>query len=211
MSNDVSSLIPPLKQAWKRWCTQLLSALCYMHSSSPSIIHGNLSCDTICISHTGLIKIDAVAPNAIQRSLRWTRNDPPSNLHFVAPEIGHCKDEVNCYVAPFPPPLTAAMDIYSFGICALEMAALEIPAGPETNHVTQEHVLKTIESLDNCLQKDFIKACINLLPSRRPSAKKLLFHSILFEVPSLRLLSAHQIVNTPCNLVSSLFLLKLLF
>ena len=172
-----------------------------MHQSTPPIIHGNLSCDTICISHTGLIKIDAVAPNAIQRSLRWTRNDPPSNLHFVAPEINHCKDEVNCYVAPFPPPLTAAMDMYSFGICALEMAALEIPAEPESNHVTLQLVLNTIESLDNSLQKDFIKACISLLPSRRPSAKKLLFHPVLFEVPSLRLLSAHVIVNTPCNLV----------
>ena len=167
-----------------------------MHSSSPSIIHGNLSSDTICISHTGLIKVDAVAPNAIQRSLRWTRNDPPTNLHFVAPEIGHCKDDVNCYVAPFPPPLTAAMDIYSFGICALEMAALEIPADPDTKQVTRDHVLKTIKSLGNCLQQDFIEACINQLPSRRPTARKLLFHPLLFEVPSLRLLAAHVIVNT---------------
>lgn len=170
-----------------------------MHSSSPPIIHGNLSSDTICISHTGLIKVDAVAPNAIQRSLRLTRNDPPTNLHFVAPEIGHDESEakVNCYVAPFPPPPAAAMDIYSFGVCALEMAALEIPADPDTNQVTRDLVLKTIKSLDNCLQMDFIEACINHRPSIRPSAKKLLFHPFLFEVPSLRLLAAHVITNTP--------------
>ena len=168
-----------------------------MHSSSPPIIHGNLSSDTICISHTGLIKVDAVAPNAIQRSLRWTRADAPSNLHFVAPEIGHCKDEVNCYVAPFPPPLTAAMDVYSFGICALEMAALEIPADPDSKQVTRDLVLKTVKSLDNCLQRDFVESCINQLPSRRPTARKLLFHPILFEVPSLRLLAAHVTVKTP--------------
>lgn len=191
-----------MSQAWKRWCNQLLSALCYMHSSSPPIIHGNLSSDTICISHTGLIKVDAVAPNAIQRSLRWTRNDPPVNLHFVAPEIGHCKDDVNRYFAPFPPPLTAAMDIYSFGICALEMAALEIPADPDSNQVTRDLVLKTIRSLDNRLQMDFIETCINQLPSRRPSARKLLFHPILFEVPTLRLLAAHVITNIPSYQVS---------
>lgn len=121
----------------------------------------------------------------------------------MAPEIGHCKDEVNCYVSPFPAPLTAAMDIYSFGICALEMAALEIPV-TESNQVTQKIVIKTIESLDNTFQRDFIKACISNLPSKRPSARKLLFHPVLFEVPSLRLLSAHMLVNnTPSYQVTS--------
>lgn len=44
-------------QAWKRWCTQILSALSYLHSCSPPIIHGNLTCDTIFIQHNGLVKI----------------------------------------------------------------------------------------------------------------------------------------------------------
>uniref|UniRef100_A0A4W6BNU9 Protein kinase domain-containing protein n=1 Tax=Lates calcarifer TaxID=8187 RepID=A0A4W6BNU9_LATCA len=44
-------------KAWKRWCTQILSALSYLHSCDPPIIHGNLTCDTIFIQHNGLIKI----------------------------------------------------------------------------------------------------------------------------------------------------------
>ncbi|RXM29253.1 Poly(U)-binding-splicing factor PUF60 [Acipenser ruthenus] len=48
------------KKAWKRWCTQILSALCYLHSCDPPIIHGNLTCDTIFIQHNGLIKIGSV-------------------------------------------------------------------------------------------------------------------------------------------------------
>lgn len=44
--------------AWKRWCKQLLSALCYLHSSQPPIIHENLTCDTVFISHNGLIKVN---------------------------------------------------------------------------------------------------------------------------------------------------------
>ncbi|KAH0622974.1 hypothetical protein JD844_025928 [Phrynosoma platyrhinos] len=45
------------EKAWKRWCTQILSALSYLHSCDPPIIHGNLTCDTIFIQHNGLIKI----------------------------------------------------------------------------------------------------------------------------------------------------------
>ena len=29
----------------------------YMHSCSPPIVHGNLTCDTIFIQHNGLVKI----------------------------------------------------------------------------------------------------------------------------------------------------------
>lgn len=128
-----------------------------MHSSLPPIIHGNLSCDSIFISHTGLIKIDAVAPGSIQRSLRIPSGcpgagNPRLNQHFVAPEINY-KEEVNSYFAPFPPPLNSQMDIYSFGICALEMAALEIPTEPSDAicHITPDAIQKTIESLGNNL------------------------------------------------------------
>uniref|UniRef100_A0A663LTG8 Nuclear receptor binding protein 2 n=1 Tax=Athene cunicularia TaxID=194338 RepID=A0A663LTG8_ATHCN len=44
-------------RAWKRWCTQILSALSFLHSCEPPIIHGNLTSDTIFIQHNGLIKI----------------------------------------------------------------------------------------------------------------------------------------------------------
>lgn len=185
-------------KAWKRWCTQMLSALCYLHSSYPPIIHGNLTCDTIFISHNGLIKINAIVPNAIHRCVRSVREDSPSNMHFVAPEITIYREQSSFGYYSAAQPLSPAIDIYSFGICALEMAALEITGSNENSPIiTQDVVLKTIESLDNPLQKDFIRACLSQLPSRRPSARKLLFHPIIFEVPSLRLLSAHVIVNTP--------------
>ena len=62
------------KNSWRRWCTQLLSALqytfinllsflrffsssSYLHSCEEPIIHGNLTCDTIFIQNTGLLKI----------------------------------------------------------------------------------------------------------------------------------------------------------
>lgn len=87
-------------------------------------------------------------------------------------------------------------DIYSFGMCALEMAALEIIGnGDSGNKVTEENVKKTIESLEDEQQKDFIVKCLSVNPKDRPTAKELLFHPLLFEVHSLKLLAAHCLVK----------------
>ena len=92
---------------------------------------------------------------------------------------------------------TPAIDIYSFGMCALEMAALEIQGnGDSGTVVTDENINKTIESLDDAQQKDFIRKCLQTDPLKRPSARELLFHPVLFEVHSLKLLAAHALVNS---------------
>lgn len=173
-------------QAWKRWCSQILSALSYLHSCSPPIIHGNLTCDTIFIQHNGLIKIGSVAPDAIHHHVKTCREDI-MNVHFIAPEYGSKTFSM----------VTPAVDIYSFGMCALEMAALEIAGnGDSGNQITEEVVDKTIESLENPLQKDFIRRCLKKNPNDRPTARELLFHPVIFEVHTLKLLAAHIIVTT---------------
>lgn len=172
--------------SWKRWCSQILSALSYLHSCSPPIIHGNLTCDTIFIQHNGLIKIGSVAPDAIHYHVKTYRKDL-TNIHFIAPEYGSKTFSL----------VTPAVDMYAFGMCALEMAALEIPLNGETgNQVTEDVIAKTIESLENPLQKDFIQKCLCKNQSERPTARELLFHPIIFEVHPLKLLAAHKIVNT---------------
>lgn len=89
-----------------------------------------------------------------------------------------------------------ALDIYSFGMCALEMAALEIQGnGDSGNLVTDENITKTIDSLEDESQKDFIRCCLNKDPMKRPKARDLLFHPLLFEVHSLKLLAAHCLVK----------------
>ncbi|XP_068629566.1 nuclear receptor-binding protein homolog [Battus philenor] len=175
-------------QAWKRWCTQILSALSYLHGCVPPIVHGNLTCDTIFIQHNGLVKIGSVAPDAIHHHVKTCRENM-RNMHLIAPEYGSSQM------------VTPAMDIYSFGMCALETAALEIQGnGDSGSHVTEEHIIRTVESLEEPRQKDFIYRCINKDPAKRPTARELLFHPLLFEVHSLKLLAAHTLVNTTANI-----------
>lgn len=82
-------------------------------------------------------------------------------------------------------------------MCALEMASLEIQGnGDSGTLVTQDHINRTIESLDDPLQKDLIYQCLTADFEKRPSARTLLFHPVLFEVHGLKLLAAHALVKT---------------
>lgn len=193
-------------KAWKRWCTQILSALSYLHSCNPPITHGNLACDTIFIQHNGLIKIGSVAPDAMHH-VKTYRKDI-KNMHCIAPEYADITITDQSDPGAFGPPI----DIYSFGICALEIAALGFQGngGESSVHVTEENIKRTLESLENPRQRDFISQCIQKDPSMRPKARELLFHAILFEVHSLKLLAAHTFVNSlsilPENLTDEAFI-----
>lgn len=180
-------------QSWRRWCTQILSAMSYLHNCSPAIIHGNLTCDTIFIQHNGLVKIGSVAPDAIHKNVKTFRENI-KNFHFIAPEW--TEDTVT---------LTPAIDIFAFGMCALETAALELTSNGEGGaQVTQEAIEKSIESLEDDLQKDFIRKCLVEDPFKRPQARDLLFHPVLFEVHSLKLLAAHTLVKNSASVNESM-------
>ena len=92
--------------------------------------------------------------------------------------------------------MTPAVDIYSFGMCALEMATLEIQGnGDSSTLVTDDQVQRTIEGLEVPIQNDFIRACLKSDPEQRPTARGLLFHGALFEVSPLKLIAAHTVVR----------------
>ncbi|NXI93078.1 NRBP2 protein, partial [Psophia crepitans] len=87
-----------------------------------------------------------------------------------------------------------AVDIFSFGMCALEMAVLEIQTNGDTR-VSEEAIVRARHSLDDPNMREFILSCLTLNPDNRPTANNLLFHRVLFEVHSLKLLAAHCFIN----------------
>ena len=104
-------------------CPDVISIIIFhfshLHTTcDPPIVHGNLNCDTIFIQHNGLVKIGSVAPDIIHHNVKTCR-DSIRNLHFFAPEWG---EDRTLRGQP--------IDIYAFGMAALETAALDIQATP---------------------------------------------------------------------------------
>jgi len=193
-------------KAWKRWCKQILSALSYLHGCDPPIVHGNLSCDTIFIQHNGLMKIGTVAPESIHRHVK-TYKQEAKNMHFVAPEY----DGQTLYTALSSPEyglpgtlVNCAADIYSFGMVALELAALVVEK-VDGSTVTPQSIEGSLDKIEDPRQKDFIRQCLRKEPRERPTVKELLLHPVLLEVYSLKALAGHFMVNENLNHPDTLY------
>ncbi|KAL6993041.1 putative serine/threonine-protein kinase wnk6 [Sarracenia purpurea var. burkii] len=168
-------------KAVKNWARQILIGLNYLHSQDPPIIHRDLKCDNIFINgNQGEVKIGDLGLATImqQANAKSVIGTP----EFMAPEL---YDESYNELA----------DIYSFGMCMLEMVTFEYPYSECKNSA---QIYKKVSSAgklcgSNSLQgikpaslfkvkdpnvRSFIEKC--LLPaSQRLSAKELLKDAFL--------------------------------
>ncbi|KAK4434024.1 Serine/threonine-protein kinase WNK1 [Sesamum alatum] len=109
-------------RAIKHWCRQILQGLLYLHSHDPPIIHRDLKCDNIFINgNQGEVKIGDLGLAAILRKSHAARC--VGTPEFMAPEV--YEEEYNELV-----------NIYSFGMCILEMVTFEYPYS-ECTHPAQ--------------------------------------------------------------------------
>ncbi|VVA96462.1 unnamed protein product [Arabis nemorensis] len=171
-------------RAVKHWCRQILSGLNYLHSHNPPVIHRDLKCDNIFINgNQGEVKIGDLGLAAILQN--------PHAAHcvgtpeFMAPEV--YEEEYNELV-----------DIYSFGMCVLEMVTFDYPYS-ECTHPAQiyKRVIsgKKPDALDKVKDpevKGFIEKCLATV-SLRLSADKLLDDPFLcIDEPDLRHVESEQ-------------------
>ncbi|URE26538.1 serine threonine-protein kinase [Musa troglodytarum] len=153
-------------KALKKWSRQILKGLDYLHSREPCVIHRDLNCSNVFINgNVGQVKIGdfglaaLVGKNHAAHSVLGTPE-------FMAPEM-------------FEEDYTELVDIYSFGMCVLEMVTREIPYG-ECDNVARIYRKVTAGVRPAALAKvkdpevqAFIERCLGK-PRARPSASQLL-------------------------------------
>lgn len=152
-------------KAVRGWAKQILMGLNYLHTHNPPIIHRDLKCDNIFINgHQGEVKIGdlGLATFLMQANAKTVIGTP----EFMAPEM---YDENYNELA----------DIYSFGMCMLELVTAEYPYSECRNSA---QIYKKVSSgikpaaLSKVIDpkiKSFIEKCI-VPASERLSAKELL-------------------------------------
>ncbi|EPS69087.1 hypothetical protein M569_05676, partial [Genlisea aurea] len=152
-------------KAIKNWATQILQGLDFLHSHNPPVMHRDLKCDNIFVNgNQGKIKIgDLGLAGILQQPTAKSLIGTPE---FMAPEL--YEEQYNELV-----------DIYSFGLCLLEMVTLEYPYAECRNSaqiyrkVTTGIKPASLSLVTSPEVKDFIEKC--LLPAaQRPAAKDLL-------------------------------------
>ncbi|CAK7348677.1 unnamed protein product [Dovyalis caffra] len=157
-------------KAIKNWARQILQGLAYLHGHNPPIIHRDLKCDNIFVNgNHGEVKIGDLGLAIVMQ--QPTAKSVIGTPEFMAPEL--YEEEYNELV-----------DIYSFGMCMLEMVTCDYPYSECKNaaqiykKVTSGIKPASLNSVGDTHIKEFIEKC--LLPaSERLSAKELLKHPFL--------------------------------
>lgn len=151
--------------AVRRWSRQILEGLAYLQGHSPPVVHGDLSCANIFVNgHKGEAKIGDLG-------LGLAAFRTPE---FMAPEVYGGEDYVD-----------GRADVYSFGMCVLEMLTLEFPYAECSSSPLQIYNKAMAGIRPEALYKvrdpaarRFIDRC--LAPaSRRPAARELLHDRFL--------------------------------
>ncbi|KAE9586514.1 putative protein kinase WNK-NRBP family [Lupinus albus] len=157
-------------KAIKNWARQILRGLCYLHSRSPPIIHRDLKCDNIFVNgNDGHVTIGDLGLAIVmqQPAARSVIGTP----EFMAPEL--YDEEYNELV-----------DIYSFGMCMLEMITCEYPYSECKNpaqiykKVTSGIKPAALSKVNDPEMKRFIEKCLVPASMRLP-ASELLKHPFL--------------------------------
>ncbi|XP_051126354.1 probable serine/threonine-protein kinase WNK11 [Andrographis paniculata] len=152
--------------ALKKWSRQILKGLNYLHNHDPCIIHRDLNCSNVFMNgNVGQVKIGDLGLAAIVEK-NHSAHSLLGTPEFMAPEL-------------YEETYTEQVDIYSFGMCLLEMVTLELPYS-ECDNVARIYKKVTAGKRPDAINKvkdpevlNFIEKCLGK-PRDRPSAIDLL-------------------------------------
>ncbi|KAK6918752.1 Protein kinase domain [Dillenia turbinata] len=153
-------------KAVKKWAKQVLEGLEYLHTHEPCVIHRDLNCSNIFVNgNTGQVKIGDLGLAAIVGKSH-AAHSILGTPEYMAPEL-------------YEENYTEMVDIYSLGMCILEMVTREIPYS-ECDSVVKIYkkvingvMPQSMSKVTDPEVKEFIGKCI-ALPRARPSASDLL-------------------------------------
>lgn len=153
-------------KAVKNWARQILRGLLYLHSHDPPIIHRDLKCDNIFVNgNNGEVKIGDLGLATILRQAH-AAHSVIGTPEFMAPEL--YEEDYNELV-----------DIYSFGMCLLELVTFEYPYSECTNaaqiykKVTSGKKPAALERIKNMDVRQFIEKCLAVASKRSPARELL--------------------------------------
>ncbi|XP_057804729.1 probable serine/threonine-protein kinase WNK5 [Salvia miltiorrhiza] len=152
--------------AIKNWARQILEGLEYLHGHDPPVIHRDLKCDNIFVNgHLGQVKIGDLGLAAVLRGSHHAHS-VIGTPEFMAPEL-------------YEEEYDELVDVYSFGMCVLEMLTSEYPYNECSNpaqiykKVTSGKLPKSFDMIEDEEARRFIGRCLQKAPNR-PSATELL-------------------------------------
>ncbi|KAL9227800.1 hypothetical protein vseg_003451 [Gypsophila vaccaria] len=158
-------------RAIKNWACQILRGLVHLHSLESPVVHRDLKCDNIFVNgHLGQVKIGDFGLATVLRGSE-DANIIVGTPEFMAPEMYSEKYDER-------------VDVYSFGMCVLEMLTSEYPYFECANRyqiykkVTTGKKPEAFYRIQDPEAQQFVAKCLENA-STRPSAYGLLFHPFL--------------------------------
>ncbi|KAG1675166.1 hypothetical protein FOA52_003389 [Chlamydomonas sp. UWO 241] len=153
----------------KRWAWQILQGLVYLHGHDPPLLHRDLKSDNIFVNgSSGVVKIGDLGFATVSAGLD-TAMSVIGTPEYMAPEL-------------YEETYGEKVDVYSLGMCLLELDTLEYPYAECKNaaqifkKVTAGIPPQGLERVSCDELRNFIIECISHDAAQRPEARQLLKH-----------------------------------